>query len=119
MAVSHVGARGLCQIMPKTWLEQTALMGINASPFDPRASSLVGAAYMRRMFRGWKSQRTPEEHRRWSWGSYNYGVGNMLRAQRNAGMSTEWSMLTPHLPYETTTYVERIERWHTQLNQIN
>lgn len=117
MAVSRAGAQGLCQVMPKTWLEQTSLMGISASPFNPRASSLVGAAYMQRMFRGWKSYRAPADHRRWAWGSYNYGVGNMLRGQRAAGMSTSWEDVVPLLPREVQTYVERIERWHTNLNE--
>ena len=116
-AVSLADAQGLCQIRPRTWYEQAAIMGINASPFNPRASSLVGAAYMGRQMRGWKTPRSYAEVRRWGQGSYNYGMGNMLKAQRRANGTLEWSVLSPHLPEETKTYVSRIERWHKQLNE--
>jgi len=114
-AISHAGAMGLLQVMPGTWAEQTALMGINASPYNPRASAMVGAAYMRRMIRGFKAPRTDENRHKWALSAYNWGMGNVLRAQRNAGGSTEWGDISPYLPNETRTYVQRINRWHGEI----
>jgi len=114
-AVSHAGAMGLLQVMPGTWREQTALMGINASPYNPKASALVGAAYMRRMIKGWKAPRPPDEVLRWSWSSYNWGMGNVLKAQKKADGSAVWADIKPYLPNETRAYVTRIERWHGEM----
>lgn len=116
-AVSLADAQGLCQIRPSTWYEQSKIMGINASPFNPRASSLVGAAYMGRQMRGWKSPRPNAEVRRWGQGSYNYGIGNMLKAQKRASGTLMWVELEPYLPLETRTYVSRIDKWHKQINE--
>lgn len=115
LAKSHAGAMGLCQIMPGTWVEQTGRMGIKASPYNPRANSLVGAAYMRRMLRVWTSERTDDERLRWAQGSYNCGPGCLLRAQRENGGTTRWHLIQYHLPRETQEYVRRIDRWYGEL----
>jgi soluble lytic murein transglycosylase-like protein len=48
-AVSSKGAMGLMQIMPGTWAELRAQLGLGNDPFDPRDNILAGAAYLRRM----------------------------------------------------------------------
>lgn len=48
-AVSPKGAMGLMQIMPGTWAELRAQLGLGTDPFDPRDNILAGAAYLRRM----------------------------------------------------------------------
>lgn len=115
LAVSHAGAMGLCQIMPGTWREQAGAMGINASPFNPRANSLVGAAYMRRMLRVWKADRSEADRLRWAQGSYNAGPGRVLEAQRRAGGETVWAIVSRYVPRETRDYVTRIERWYLRI----
>ena len=115
MAVSHAGAQGLAQIMPGTWAEQTRIMGINASPFNPRANVHVGAAYMRRMLRVWKAERPADDRLRWGQGAYNCGAGCILRAQKKANHSTLWVDVAPFVPHETREYVARIERWHGEM----
>ena len=115
MAVSHAGAQGLSQVMPGTWAEQTRIMGINASPFNPRANVHVGAAYMRRMLRVWTSERTNAERLMWAQGSYNCGAGCILRAQKKANHSTVWADVAPYVPRETREYVVRIDRWYGQM----
>ncbi len=47
---SAKGAMGLMQIMPATWTELRAALGLGADPYDPRDNILAGAAYLRRMF---------------------------------------------------------------------
>jgi len=49
-ARSSKGARGLMQIMPKTWTELRARYGFGADPYDPRDNILAGAAYIRELY---------------------------------------------------------------------
>lgn len=111
LAVSPAGARGICQFMPLTWQEVTRQMGLNASIYDPRANILAAGFYLRRLSRSYTVPRTPAELRRWTFGSYNCGLGCVLRAQRRAGGSSLWRDVSPLLPTETQDYVVRIE-WH-------
>jgi len=103
--------------MPGTWAEQSRIMGINASPFNPRANLHVGAAYMRRMLRVWKSERTNADRLRWAQGAYNCGAGCILRAQKKANHSTVWADVAPYVPGETRDYVARIDLWHGEMQQ--
>jgi soluble lytic murein transglycosylase-like protein len=48
--VSRAGAMGLMQLMPATWREMRALLGLGADPHDPRDNILAGAAYLRMMY---------------------------------------------------------------------
>jgi len=50
LAVSRAGALGLMQLMPATWREMRARLGLGADPFDTRDNVLAGAAYLREMF---------------------------------------------------------------------
>ena len=115
LAVSPAGAQGLAQIMPRTWAEQSAAMGINASPFHPRANALVGAAYMRRMLGVWKSDRSALDRLRWAQGSYNCGPGCVLKAQKRADGATAWLLVSPLVPRETRDYVLKIDRWYGEM----
>ena len=122
LAISPAGAMGLCQIMPRTWGEQSALMGVNASPFNPNANALVGAAYMRRMLRIWTAERPAYERLRLAWASYNAGAGNIIKAQKICG-GRDWQNIAPCLhdvtgfnnSHETITYVARIPVWYQGL----
>jgi soluble lytic murein transglycosylase-like protein len=48
--VSHAGAMGLMQLMPGTWRETRALLGLAADPHDPRDNILAGTFYLRAMY---------------------------------------------------------------------
>jgi soluble lytic murein transglycosylase-like protein len=48
--VSSAGAMGLMQLMPATWRDMRALLGLGADPFDPRDNILAGTAYLRLMY---------------------------------------------------------------------
>ena len=109
-ARSHAGAMGIMQFMPATWAEVSAKLGIDASPYNPRASIIAGGFYQRQMLRVWTSKRTEENRRRWAWSAYNYGIGNVLKAQEKAGGTLDWWSLRPYLPQETILYVYKIEK---------
>jgi soluble lytic murein transglycosylase-like protein len=47
---SRAGAMGLMQLMPGTWAEMRAVLGLGPNPHDPRDNILAGAAYLRLMY---------------------------------------------------------------------
>ncbi len=47
---SRAGAMGLMQIMPGTWTELRARLGLGADPHDPRNNILAGTFYLRLMY---------------------------------------------------------------------
>lgn len=48
--VSRAGAMGLMQLMPGTWRDMRALLGLGVDPHDPRDNILAGTAYLRLMY---------------------------------------------------------------------
>jgi soluble lytic murein transglycosylase-like protein len=48
--VSRAGAMGLMQLMPGTWREMRALLGLGHDPHQPRDNILAGTAYLRAMY---------------------------------------------------------------------
>ncbi len=91
-AVSSAGAIGLMQLMPGTWAEMRALLGLGHDPQDPHDNILAGAAYLRSMYD-------------------RFGYPGLFAAY-NAGPSRYSFYLsgTRPLPAETRAYAERIAR---------
>ena len=48
--VSRAGAMGLMQLMPATWRDMRALLGLGSDPNDPADNILAGTAYLRMMY---------------------------------------------------------------------
>lgn len=106
LAVSPVGCRGLCQIAHVTWLECTAMMGVEwtweEDAWDPGCNRAVGHYYM--------NTRIPEMLRAYGIddnvatriGAYNAGIGRVRHLWREHG--TDW---LSHAPRETRNYVDR------------
>ena len=114
-ATSSANARGIMQFLDGTWRDCQRALRINASPYNPRASIICGGWYMDRLLRTWHDPRRSHMDRwRWSWASYNWGLGNALRAQKRIYGSTRYDHLEKQLPAETRGYVERIERIHSR-----
>ncbi len=90
-AVSVKGAMGLMQLMPGTWRELRAELGLGVDPFDRRDNILAGAAYLRRLLD-------------------RFGPRGSLAAY-NAGPARYQAFLDGErgLPPETVTYVARVE----------
>lgn len=122
-AESPVGAQGIMQFMPVTWTEVSEKLGLGTDPSNAEENILAGGYYMRQMLRVWTSERTQADRRRWAWSSYNWGAGNVLKAQKSAGGGNDWDSVKSYLPHETQTYVARIERYHARLidetNEVN
>lgn len=49
-AVSRAGAMGLMQLMPGTWADLRADLGLGPDPFAPADNILAGATYLRRLY---------------------------------------------------------------------
>jgi len=118
-AVSYVGAAGLTQLMPATARE----LGMSPDErFVPALAINGGVRYLRKTWNVWGAEKDGEagnwERTRFACGSYNAGVGNILKGQRQAkkmGWPTDqWASIDKALRQvhshwrETTTYVRRI-----------
>jgi soluble lytic murein transglycosylase-like protein len=47
---SSAGAMGLMQLMPATWTDMRARLGLGSNPDDPRENILAGTLYLRLMY---------------------------------------------------------------------
>ncbi len=109
LAVSPVGAKGLCQFMPATEAE----MGINAFipaqsiPAMVRYTNAI-ASYLQVSF---KSRPNGVREQCYVDAAYNTGMGRVRRLMR--AYSNNWSIIYYNLPMETRNYVDRIQRWKT------
>lgn len=117
-AVSPVGARGIAQFMPATWIEAQERLGFQAefTPHDDIAIE-AGAWYQARVMAIWSRRERPAlEIWRLGLASYNAGAGNLIRAQTACDGVRDWReielclpMITGHHAAETRSYVPRIE----------
>lgn len=111
-AVSHAGARGIAQFMPRTWVQIAGELGFSAGPHSARHAIPAGAYYMRKLYAKWTAERPTEDRKRLAESSYNAGFGGVLRAQRRCGGAVLYEGIAPCLPDETRTYVRRIQHWY-------
>lgn len=116
-AVSPVGAKGIAQFMPKTWMQVKKQLSFSrhASSKDPYYAVYAGAYYMSRLIGKWTSPRPDADRYCLALASYNAGAGNLFKAQKAAGNVNDYSSIIGALPqitgknsHETTTYVKRI-----------
>ena len=123
-AVSYAGARGLIQIMPRTWSELQSEVRQAGGIFSARANIIQGARYMRKMMDFWISPRSWLCQLELALASYNAGATSIHRAQIKSGMARCWADIKPHLrkvtgrhSRETIGYVDKIQRYHRILTQ--
>lgn len=87
---SHAGAMGLMQLMPGTWADMRARLGLGRDPHDPRDNILAGTYYLRLM------------HDRFGYpglfGAYNAGPGRYAA----------WLAGRSGLPGETRAYISTV-----------
>ena len=119
-ARSRVGATGIMQIMPETFEEiRQKHPYIEGTLEHPRWNIAAGIWYDREIYLSWTADRPLDEKLKFTFGSYNAGRGNILRAQRVArdqGLNaTLWASIEQGLPQvtgrrsrETLSYVSRI-----------
>lgn len=98
---SAKGAIGLMQLMPKTWGEMRARLGLGSDPDDPRDNILAGTFYLRLMFERFGY---PGLFAAYNAGPGRYAAhlsGRPLPAETTAyltGMGSETAPVAPHKP---------------------
>jgi soluble lytic murein transglycosylase-like protein len=116
-AVSSAGAKGIAQFMPLTWQEITEQMGMpDADITDPSAAIPACAFYMGKLIAQWSAPRPIIDRYALALASYNAGAGNLLKAQKAAGMVNDYKSIINRLPditgkdnaRETSGYVRKI-----------
>lgn len=107
-AESHVGARGLMQIMPDTFDEITKKNPEFSKLDAPKWNIAAGIYYNRTLYR--KFQKTATQDKLYmTFASYNAGYGRILNAaKRTPSKEKSWEEIEPLLPKETRSYVRRI-----------
>lgn len=119
LATSHVGARGVMQLMPSTFRsiqsENDELKWID----DPHMNIAAGIQYDRKLWLLWEADSITDHRTEFMFGSYNAGRRTLLRAQGVARRSKldprTWLSIravAPQVPRwrhkETLDYIERI-----------
>jgi len=87
---SRQGAIGLMQLMPGTWAEMRARLGLGDDPDDPRDNILAGACYLRLMYERFGYPGL--------FGAYNAGPGRYAA----------WLAGRARLPVETVAYLQKL-----------
>ena len=128
-ATSHVGARGLMQLMPTTyqWIQSRSpeLGAID----DPEWNIAAGIQHDRYLWKLWSKDVAEPERDRFMFASYNAGEGTITRATRIAREQnldhSLWSNIETVAPNvqrwryeETLGYVRRITRYYEQLRSV-
>lgn len=115
LAVSPVGAIGLCQFMPGTARDMTRKHPELIDFWLPEVSIIAAGRYMGDMNRFWSSERSFIYRYMLALASYNAGAGNIFKAQKLSGMKPDYPSIIAELPnvtgrhsIETTTYVKKI-----------
>ena len=81
-AKSWVGAKGLMQIMPKTFEEIKKKNPSFKRVLEPKWNIAAGIFYDRRMFEFWKGNRPFLDKMGFAFASYNAGAQNILKGQK-------------------------------------
>jgi len=120
-ARSHVGAVGIMQIMPRTFQEiRKKQPAIKGNREQPRWNIAAGIWYDRQLWRTWKAKRSFQDRLNFTFGAYNAGKMNIIKAQKAAqkrGLNPNlWTSIEKVLPditgdnsKETIEYIEKIE----------
>jgi membrane-bound lytic murein transglycosylase MltF len=118
---SHVGAEGIMQIMPRTFQEiKYKYPSVKGTIKQPRWNIAAGIYYDRMIWRTWESERSFQDRLDFTFGAYNAGKGNIIKAQRIAKSGrinpNIWSSIEQSLPKvtgrrsrETIHYVKKIK----------
>ena len=109
-AKSHVGARGLMQIMPGTFSD-ISKQNPHFSQLDtPKWNIAAGIYYDRTLYRKFKKT-AAQDKLYMTFASYNAGYGRILKAsKRTESKGKDWEEIKPFLPRETRGYVTRIRK---------
>lgn len=121
-AESWVGAKGVMQVMPATFREiKSRNLNIVGDLADPRWNIEAGIYYDSKLFKSWKAKRPFDDRLAFMFASYNAGMGNVLKGQKQCKLITPnsncnlWQNIVPVAhnvrswrSEETLGYVKRI-----------
>ena len=120
-AKSTVGALGIMQIMPDTYMEILKKQSHLGRIQQPRWNIAAAIYYNRQLYKRWRKKEIPVEDRmNFTFGSYNAGFGNILKARKKLRKNlkkdniytgrivTEWDKIEAYTPSQTRHYVRRI-----------
>jgi membrane-bound lytic murein transglycosylase F len=118
-AKSWANAKGIMQIMPKTFHEikkkNPSFVDIN----EPRWNIAAGIYYDRQLYQKWRAERPLDDRMFFTFGSYNAGFRTLVRAQReckkvglNENLWQSIESVAPKVPgwrySETLGYIDKI-----------
>jgi membrane-bound lytic murein transglycosylase F len=126
-AESHVGARGIMQLMPGTFAEISSRNPEILRIDDPEWNIAAGIFYDRQLWRQWARDSVQEHRNEFMFGSYNAGRGTIRKAQDLAlrqrldhrvwpNIETVAPAVTRWRYRETLDYVRRIHGYLGQLD---
>lgn len=123
LAVSPVGAYGLCQFMPLTAKDMKRRHPELENFWLPETSILAAALYMNQLNKFWSSPRSQMDRYMLDLASYNAGAGNIHKSQKQCNMPTSYKAIiaclpavTGHHSKETIGYVKNIVgKWYIAL----
>lgn len=109
-AKSHVGARGLMQIMPATFGDISKKNPHFIELDKPHWNIAAGIYYNHTLYR--KIKNAPAQDKLYmTFASYNAGYGRILNASKRTGNKEKnWNEMKKFLPKETRGYVKRIRK---------
>jgi soluble lytic murein transglycosylase-like protein len=125
-AKSWVAAKGVMQIMPRTFADLQKKNPEFSDIDDPRWNIAAGIYYDSTLWKRYDVLVEDQQRRNFMFGAYNAGPGTMTRARQvaeNAGRdNTQWNSVVavaPQVPSwrhkETLSYVERIQGFFATL----
>jgi len=120
-ARSWVNAKGIMQLMPRTFAELKKKNPELRNVLDPRWNIAAGIYYDSSMYMKWREDRPFLDRMRFMLGSYNAGFRTILRAQKlsrkNGFSGRDWESIKSVAPKvskwrekETLGYVRKIEK---------
>lgn len=116
-AVSSSGARGLMQIMPKTYLDDICVaLGTPAdidALFDPETNIRAGTYYLSYLINHFGSVRS-------AIAAYNAGMGNAANWLSDKSIcDADGELITENVPfYQTRVYISRVEYYYGQYSEL-
>ena len=122
-AKSHVGAIGLMQIMPTTYEEIIKRHRyIKGSCNSPKWNIAAGISYNRSIWNLFKADRPFQDRLDFTFGAYNAGKGNIIKAQKYAkhsGINPDlWSSIEQTLPKVTGKHSKETLKYVTKIKSI-
>lgn len=120
---SYVGAVGLMQIMPATYKEIiNRNRYIKGGGNSPKWNIAAGISYNRSIWNLFKAKRPFQDRLDFTFGAYNAGKGNIIKAQKRAkrsGLNPDlWSSIEQTLPSVTGKHSKETLGYVTKIKSI-